>query len=162
MSSNKTIPTDGSVTAFLDTVSDEQKKADCYALVDLMGDLTGEVATLWGTSLVGFGTYHYKYESGREGDMPLTGFSPRSKEITLYIMAGFSRSDDLMERLGKHRTGKSCLYIKKLEDIDLDVLRELVQASVGYMKQKYPRFLSRPHLPPTLVLFAESGFFHLY
>jgi hypothetical protein len=103
-----------------------------------MKDVTGEEPKMWGQGIVGFGTYHYVYASGREGDWPLAGFSPRKRNLTLYIMAGFKRYDDLMSKLGKYKTGKSCLYINKLDDIDLDVLRELVHHSIEYMKQKYP------------------------
>lgn len=92
---------------------------------------------MWGSSIVGFGSYHYRYESGREGDWMLTGFSPRKQALTLYMMGGFQRHDELMNKLGKYKTGKSCLYVKKLEDIDLDVLRQLVAESVDYMRQSY-------------------------
>jgi hypothetical protein len=101
----------------------------------LLRDITGERATMWGDSIVGYGSYHYKHATGREGDMPLAGFSPRKQALTLYIMAGFDRYDEILSRLGKHKHGKSCLYVKKLEDIDLDVLRELVTASVEHMKK---------------------------
>lgn len=138
MAENKTKPTDSSVTDFINAVNDEGKRDDSRALIELMREATGEEAKMWGPSIVGFGSYHYVYESGREGDAPLTGFSPRKKELSLYIMAGFSQYDDLMSKLGKHRTGKSCLYVKKLEDIDLVVLRKLVKLSVEYMKKKYP------------------------
>ncbi|MCO5207271.1 MAG: DUF1801 domain-containing protein, partial [Anaerolineae bacterium] len=95
--------------------------------------VTGEPGALWGTSIVGFGTYHYKYASGREGDWFVTGFSPRKQNMTLYIMPGFEQYNDLLSKLGKHKTGKSCLYINKLDDVDLDVLRELVAQSADYM-----------------------------
>ena len=138
MAENKTKPTVLSVEEFFDAVAEENRGADCYAVLELMKDVSGEEPIMWGTSIVGFGSYHYVYDSGREGDAPLTGFSPRSKNLTLHIMAGFRRYDDLMNKLGKHKTGKSCLYINKLDDIDLDVLRELVHHSIEYMKQKYP------------------------
>ena len=138
MAQNKTKPTVLSVEEFLDAVADENRRADCYATLELMRDVSGEDPIMWGTSIVGFGSYHYRYDSGREGDAPLTGFSPRSKSLTLYIMAGFKRYDYLMNKLGKHKTGKSCFYINQLEDIDLDVLRELVHHSIEYMRQKYP------------------------
>ena len=92
---------------------------------------------MWGPSIIGFGTYHYKYASGREGDWMLTGFSPRKTKHSLYIMAGFKRFDDLMQKLGKYKTGKSCLYVNKLEDIDEEVLRQLIRESMEYMKEKY-------------------------
>ena len=135
---NKTKATKKSAHAFINSIDDDQKRRDAKTVMKMMQEVTGEKPTLWGTSIVGFGSYHYVYDSGREGDAPLTGFSPRSKELSLYIMAGFTRYDDLMSKLGKHRTGKSCLYVKTLDDIDLDVLRELVVASVTHMKQKYP------------------------
>ena len=138
MSEPKTKPTDASVTDILDAVEDEQRREDCYTVLEIMRDVTGEEPKMWGQGIVGFGTYHYVYASGRKGDWPLAGFSPRKQNLTLYIMAGFKRYDKLMSKLGKHKTGKSCLYINKIEDIDLDVLRELVHHSIEYMKQKYP------------------------
>jgi len=138
MAELKTKPTDGNVITFIDGVEDEQRRKDCHTILKLMRDVTEEEPKMWGGSIVGFGTYHYVYASGREGDWPLAGFSPRKQSLTLYIMAGFKRYDELMGKLGKHKTGKSCLYVSKLDDIDVDVLRELVQASVNYMKQKYP------------------------
>ncbi|MEX2499989.1 MAG: DUF1801 domain-containing protein [Wenzhouxiangellaceae bacterium] len=139
MTELKTQPNDASVDAFLEGVEgeDPRKAADCRALIEIMQRATGEAPRMWGKSMVGFGSYHYRYESGREGDWFLVGFSPRKREMTLYIMAGFSRYDELMKQLGKHRTGKSCLYIKRLDDIDIDVLEQLVAASVEYMRQKY-------------------------
>ena len=105
--------------------------------LDIMMEVTGEKPKMWGPSIVGFGSYHYVYASGREGDWPLTGFSPRKQALTLYIMAGFGHYDELMSRLGKHKTGKSCLYVKRLSDIDESVLRELIAASVDHMKSTY-------------------------
>jgi hypothetical protein len=137
MSDLKTRPTDDSVAAFLDQVEDPDRRADCQAVLELMRDVTGEEPKMWGGSIVGFGTYHYRYESGREGDWFLTGFSPRKQNLTLYIMAGFDRYDELMARLGKHKTGKSCLYVKKLADLDHDVLRELVASSLAHMRATY-------------------------
>ena len=102
-----------------------------------MQRVTGEPPTMWGDSIVGFGSYHYVYDSGREGDWFLTGFSPRKRNLSLYIMAGFSDYDELMERLGKHKTGKSCLYVNRLSDIDLDVLEALVRQSVAHMRKAY-------------------------
>ena len=137
MAELKTTPNDANVQAFLDGVEDEKKRQDAYAILELMKEVSGEPPKMWGPSIVGFGAYHYKYDSGREGDWFLTGFSPRKQNLTLYIMAGFSRYDDLMGRLGKYKTGKSCLYIKKLEDVDQGVLKELVEESVGYMRARY-------------------------
>jgi hypothetical protein len=130
MAKLKTTETEASVTDFLAQVADEKRRQDCQAVLDLMQAVTGAEPKMWGASIVGFGHYHYCYESGREGDWFLAGFSPRKKDLTLYIMAGFETFGDLMSRLGKYSTGKSCLYIKRLEDIDLEVLRELVKRSV--------------------------------
>ncbi|HYJ88215.1 MAG TPA: DUF1801 domain-containing protein [Pyrinomonadaceae bacterium] len=133
MAELKTKPTDESVTAFLNKVSDEVRRDDCFAVLEIMKDVTGEEPKMWGPSIVGFGRYHYKYESGREGEWMITGFSPRKGDLTLYIMPGFEAFPDLMKRLGKFKTGKSCLYIKKLEDVDRGVLRQLVKQSVRKM-----------------------------
>lgn len=137
MSDLKTKPTDESVTEFLNSVEDPKKRKDAFTLLDLMKTATQEEPTLWGTSIIGYGEYHYKYESGREGDWFLTGFSPRKNNFSIYIMPGFNKYDKLMQNLGKHKTGKSCLYINKLDDIDIDILRELIRESVVYMKKKY-------------------------
>ena len=132
MAELKTQKNDASVTDFLNGV-DEKRREDCFALVELMEAATGAPAKMWGTSIVGFGSYHYKYASGREGDWMITGFSPRKQNLTLYIMSGFEEYDSLLAKLGKHSTGKSCLYIKRLADVDTDVLRQLVEASVAHM-----------------------------
>lgn len=137
MSDPKTRPTGLSVTDFLDAVDDETKRADAYRVLELMSDITGEEPEMWGPSIVGFGSYHFKYASGREGDWMVTGFSPRKTALTLYIMSGFRRHDELMEQLGSFKTGKSCLYIKRLDDIDLDVLRELISASVEHIRNSH-------------------------
>lgn len=137
MSGNKTTPTSQSVDDFIASISDDQKRQDCIALKHLMSEITEEKPVMWGNSIVGFGEYHYKYDSGREGDMLMTGFSPRSQNISIYIIAGFKRYETLMETLGKHKTGKSCLYVKKLSDIDMDVLKELVAASFKHINDKY-------------------------
>ncbi len=137
MSTLKTQKNTASVDEFLNSVEDAEKQADCRKLVELMQRATGEPPAMWGKAMVGFGSYHYRYESGREGDWFLVGFSPRKRELSVYIMPGFSQYDDLMDRLGKHKTGKSCLYIKRLADIDLDVLEQLIQASVKHMREKY-------------------------
>ncbi|MFQ5400826.1 MAG: DUF1801 domain-containing protein [Anaerolineae bacterium] len=135
--SNKTQPTDQSVTDFLHSVPDEKKRADCFQILELMRTVTGEAPRMWGDSMVGYGRYHYKYASGREGEWFLTGFAPRKQALTLYIMSGFDQYDELLGRLGKFKTGKSCLYVKKLEDVNLNVLQELIQQSVAHMKQTY-------------------------
>ncbi len=138
MAELKTKQNDGSVDDLLDAVPDPQKAADARVVLGMMQEATGGLATLWGSNIVGFGRYHYTYASGREGDWFLCGFSPRKANLTLYIMPGFSAYEDLLGRLGKHKTGKSCLYIKRLSDVDVDVLRELVEASVVSMRQRYP------------------------
>ena len=130
MSELKTIRNEGDVMVFLNSIENPQKRQDSLAILELMQEVTGEPPVMWGDSIVGFGSYHYKYASGREGDWPATGFSPRKQAITLYIMPGFERYGELMARLGKHSIGKSCLYIKKLADIDLATLRALVRLSV--------------------------------
>ncbi len=137
MAQLKTRPNDESVEAFLESVDDETKRRDCLTLLSLMQEETGHEPKMWGGSIVGFGSYHYKYASGREGDWFLTGFSPRKQALSLYIMAGFSRYEDFLERLGKHKTGKSCLYVKTLDDVDLDVLRELVRESARHVAETH-------------------------
>jgi hypothetical protein len=132
----KTKETNESVSAFLDKIVDEVRRADCYAVVDLMQSVTKEKPRMWGSSIVGFGRYHYKGKSGREGDWPIIGFSPRKGDLTLYIMGGFDKVPELMEKLGKFKTAKSCLYIKKLADVDRKVLRKLVAWSVKLMAPK--------------------------
>jgi hypothetical protein len=135
MAELKTKPTEQSVEQFLQGVPDEQRRQDCFTMLELMRQITGTDPKLWGSSIVGFGSYHYKYASGHEGDSFLTGFSPRKQNLTLYLMAGFEQYDALMQKLGKHTTGKSCLYIKRLTDIDLPTLRELIQQSFNHMTQ---------------------------
>ncbi len=137
MAELKTKQTAASVKTFIDKVADDERRRDCRTLVQTMKRITKAQPRMWGPSMVGFGTYHYKYESGREGDWFLTGFSPRKQDLTLYIMAGFDRYDELMSRLGRHKTGRSCLYVKRLADIDLKVLEKLIAASVRHMKQTY-------------------------
>ena len=134
MPQNKTVPTGASVADFLAAVPNARRRADGEALLDMMRDITGLEPQMWGPSIIGFGSCHYKYESGREGDMPMIGFSPRSRSLSLYIMDGFDDYDDLLSRLGKHRTGASCLYINKLADVDLDALRELAARSYEHTK----------------------------
>ncbi|MBV6652148.1 MAG: DUF1801 domain-containing protein [Mameliella sp.] len=138
MAKLKTIPQDSSVEAFLDQVADPDKRADNYALLEIMKTVTGEQPVMWGGSIVGFGSYHYRYASGREGDWMLTGFSPRKQQMSLYIMSGFDQFEELLNALGKYKTGKSCLYIKSVSDIDLEVLKQLIKASVEYLKARYP------------------------
>lgn len=138
MAENKTQPTDADVEAFLNAVDNERKRADSFAILKMMKEVTGEEPVMWGPSIVGFGSVHYKYASGREGDMGLTGFSPRKANLTLYITDGFDKYGDLLARLGKHKTSVSCLYINKLADVDQDVLRELVRRSVEHMRATNP------------------------
>ena len=130
MSELKTKPNKQSVKKFLEKVTDKDKREDCYTVLKLMKKVTKEEPKMWGNSIVGFGSYHYKYESGREGDWFVTGFSPRKQNLTIYIMIGFEQYPDLMKKLGKHKTGISCLYINRLEDINLSVLKELITKSV--------------------------------
>ena len=122
---------------FIAAIENEDLRRDCQAVLEIMQEATGEGPRIWGSGMVGFGSYHYKYASGREGDWFLTGFAPRKNDLTLYIMPGFDRFEALMKKLGKHKTGKSCLYIKRLSDIDPAVLRQLVVDSVAYMRQQY-------------------------
>ncbi|GAB4422833.1 MAG: hypothetical protein Kow002_12320 [Anaerolineales bacterium] len=136
MAELKTKRNKGDVSAFLKSVPDEKKQQDSFKILELMQEVTGEKPEMWGDSIIGFGSYHYKYASGREAEWMLTGFSPRKQNLTLYIMSGFDEYENLLAKLGKHSTGKSCLYIKKLEDVDTDVLRELVKQSVAHMRGK--------------------------
>lgn len=133
MAELKTKPNEQDVETFLNSVENEKKRQACFTLKELMEEVTGAEAKMWGDSIVGFGSYHYKYKSGREGDWFLTGFSPRKQNLTLYIMSGFGGYDELLDDLGKYKTGKSCLYINKIEDVDLKVLRELVKQSAEHV-----------------------------
>jgi len=137
MATQKTRETSACVQSFLHSVGNRTRREDSLVMLDLMRDATGEEARMWGSSIVGFGSYHYVYESGREGDAMLTGFSPRKQNLAIYIMPGFSAHGSLLEKLGKHKTGKSCLYVNTLADIDMKVLKTLVQRSVRHMRKKY-------------------------
>ena len=137
MAENKTKPTEISVSAFVSTIADESRRADAKALVKLMQGATGEKPKMWGTAIIGFGSYHYIYDSGREGDMPLVGFSPRKAATVLYLGLGAGGSEALLAKLGKHTTGKGCLYIKKLADVDRKVLDSLIAKSVKTMRAKH-------------------------
>jgi len=130
----KTKPTKQSVADFLKKIPDAQRREDCFTVAKLMEEATGDEPKMWGPSIVGFGTFHYKYDSGREGDWLVIGFSPRKGDLTLYLMMGFEKHGELMKQLGKHRTGKSCLYLKKLSDIHLPTLKKLIKASVKDLK----------------------------
>ena len=134
---NKTIANDASVTAFLDAIKDDQKREDSYKLLEIMTRLSGCPPKMWGSSIIGFGSYHYKYESGREGDMCRIGFSPRAQNLTLYIITGFSDYEEELSRLGPHKLGKSCLYIRELKHINLDVLEEILTLGMASMKKKF-------------------------
>lgn len=137
MSALKTIANDASVTDFINSVSDETKKNDSFKLLEIFEKITGEKATMWGPSIIGFGSYHYKSERSRqEGDWPLTGFSPRKQSLTLYILSGFDETDTLLEKLGKYKKSVGCLYINKLSDVDENVLKTLIEKSYLDMKEK--------------------------
>ncbi|GAB3928937.1 DUF1801 domain-containing protein [Larkinella terrae] len=138
MAKNKTTQTDDSVTAFLNSVADEAKRNDAFRLVELMQSQTGFEPRLWGASIVGFGSYHYRYDSGHEGDAPLVGFSPRKDAISLYLALNAEQRDELLPKFGKHKTGKGCIYIKKLADVNTGVFYEMIGASVENMKNRYP------------------------
>lgn len=134
---NKTKPTDADVQAFIAKVANPQRRKDAEILLDLMKKTTGLRPKMWGPSIIGFGSYHYKYESGREGDMCMTGFSPRAAALVVYLIGGVPKTDPLWGKLGKHRLGGSCLYINRIDDIDLGVLEKLIVKSVAYMKKTY-------------------------
>jgi hypothetical protein len=138
MSTPKTLANDASVIDFINAVPDETKKSDSFMLLDVFSRITGEKPMMWGSSIIGFGVYHYKFErSKQEGDWPLTGFSPRKQNLTLYIMLGFDDYSGLLANLGKHKTGKGCLYINKLADVDLVVLEKLIRQSFTAMKKQH-------------------------
>ena len=134
MAELKTKQTGASVENFLKQISDEERREDCFAVAKIMEEITGEKPKMWGPSIVGFGSYHYKYASGREGDWPEMGFSPRKKDLTLYIMMGFEKHADLMEKLGKHTNSKSCLYIKRLSDVHIPTLKKLMKIGLKDLK----------------------------
>jgi len=137
MAENKTKPTKQSVTAFINGIDDKQKRADVKTVAAMMRKATGARAVMWGPAIVGYGQYHYQYASGREGDFMLTGFSPRKQALTVYIIPGFKSFDSMMKKLGKYKTGKSCLYIKRLSDVDEAVLERLISVSVKHMRNNY-------------------------
>ena len=134
---NKTVKTTLSVEDFLGAIENEQRREDCKTVAAMMADITGWKPYMWG-NIVGFGEYHYKYDSGREGDSIRTGFASRKTALTIYIMPGYTDFSEILARLGKHKLGKSCLYIKRLSDIDETVLRELIEAGLADMAEKYP------------------------
>lgn len=138
MAENKTKATKASVTAFLNSIEPEQKRKDAKAIAKIMRNATGNRARMWGPSIVGYGKYHYRYDSGREGDFMRVGFSPRKQNLSVYVVPGFKGFKGLLNKLGKHKVGRSCLYINKLADVDVDVLTEIVEKSVKVMNKKYP------------------------
>ena len=138
MAETKTRPTAVAVDTFIDAVPNQQRREDAKKVRAMMERVTGEPARMWGPSIIGFGTYHYKYESGHEGDMARLGFSPRAAELVLYVLTEAGGQEALLARLGKHRTGKCCLYVRKLSDVDEAVLEELIVGALAYMDEKYP------------------------
>jgi len=138
MAEAKTKPTEQSVESFLEKIADENLRDDCQKLIAIMKKITGSKPKMWGTSIVGFGKYHYTYDSGHEGDSCLAGFSPRKQNISIYVMLGAFPHADLIEKLGKHKAAKGCLYIKKLDDVNISVLEKLIQRSVATLQEKYP------------------------
>lgn len=138
MPENKTRPSDANVETYIAAISDEQKRDDCRSLASLLQQITGEPPILWGDSIIGFGQYHYEYDSGHQGDAPLIGFSPRKREFAIYIMSGFEPLQSHLNKLGKHKTGKSCLYVKRLSDINLKALAELMTESLKLTRMHHP------------------------
>jgi Arylsulfatase A and related enzymes len=135
---NKTVETTASVVDFLDTLADDAKRKDSLRLAEIIKAETGFEPRMWGTSIIGFGSYHYHYDSGREGDAPLVGFSPRKNEFALYLAQDFEEREELLRQFGKHKTGKACIYVKKLADINEGILKRMIAASVNSTRKKYP------------------------
>lgn len=138
MAELKTQKNKASVAKFLDGIEEEDKRRDCKALAKMMQEITGDRPSMWGESIVGFGRYAYTYDSGREGEWFVTGFSPRKQALTLYLMTGFAGHEKLLAKLGKHKTGRACLYVKSLDDVDTKVLRQLVERSVEHAHKTRP------------------------
>jgi hypothetical protein len=138
MAENKTKATDASVDSYIEAIDDEPRRKDCEVLAKLMARATKQKPVMWGPSIVGFGSYHYKYESGREGDSCLAGFSSRKGDISVYLLADFPGRDELLARLGKHKTAKGCLYIRRLSDVDVKVLEQLIVSAFAEKKRRYP------------------------
>lgn len=134
----KTKENDASVIEFIENVENPKKREDAYQLLDLFTETTGYQAKMWGPSIIGFGAYHYKYDSGHEGDAPLVGFSPRKAKISLYFATGDTKREELLKKFGKHTSGKACVYINKVADIDVTILKELINQSITFLKEKYP------------------------
>jgi len=137
MAELKTKPNNQNVDDFLKKLSDPAKRKNCHRVLDIMKQITQQEPMMWGDSMVGFGNYHYQYTSGREGNWFLTGFSPRKQSLTIYIMSGFDQFEHLMSQLGKYKNSKSCLYVKKLDDIDLGILKELIAESIKLLSKRY-------------------------
>ncbi len=134
---NKTTENNDSVAAFVEKITDADRRKDCQAIIDIMEKQSGFPAKMWGSAIIGFGTYHYVYESGREGDAPLVGFSPRKTEFALYLSSEFDKRDELLKQFGKHKTAKACVYVKKLEDVNVDVLKKMISNSIKHTRAKY-------------------------
>lgn len=137
MAENKTKVTEASVEGYFSAIEDEARRKDCEALAELMTEVTKQLPKMWGTSIVGFGSYHYKYESGREGDSCLAGFSSRKGNITVYLAGSFPGREEILRKLGKHKMSKSCLHVRRLSDVDLESLGQLIAGSVAEMKRRY-------------------------
>lgn len=134
----KTKENDSSVIEFIESVESEKKREDAYKLLDIFTETSGYPAKMWGTSIIGFGSYHYKYDSGHEGDAPLVGFSPRKANFSLYFATGDDKREELLKEFGKHKTGKACIYVNKIADIDVEVLKKLIEQSIKFLQEKYP------------------------
>jgi hypothetical protein len=133
----KTTENNNSVSGFIKTVDDKRKQADSFELISLFEEATGFPAKMWGPAIIGFGSYHYRYATGHEGDAPMAGFSPRKNAITIYLATDFAKRDELLQKLGKHKISKACIYFNKLEDIQVPVLKKMISESVKHMKRKY-------------------------
>lgn len=138
MAKNKTTETGNSVTGFVNKVKNEVKRNDSFKLIEIFKSITGHEPKMWGPSIIGFGKYHYKYASGHEGDAPLAGFSPRKDSLVIYMATEFEKREELLSKLGKHKSSKSCLYVKKLEDLDIAVLKTVIKNSMDYATKLYP------------------------
>lgn len=138
MAKNKTTATESSVVDFVNAIDDEVKRNDAFELIKIMQNISGFEAKMWGPSIIGFGSYHYKYASGHEGDAPLAGFSPRKAAISLYIYLSDKKREELLSKLGKHTAAKSCIYIKKLNDVDLEIVKEMIKISLELTLKLYP------------------------
>ncbi len=135
MAKNKTVETSGSVPEFISTVKDEAKRKDSFTLIEVIKKQTGLIPKMWGAGIVGFGSYHYKYDSGHEGDSPLVAFSPRASALTLYLSESFENRDELLDKLGKHKSGKGCVYIKKMDDVDIAILQKLITNHLKHIQE---------------------------